>query len=54
MWYRYSTMKEVLEYISRELSFTKELHFEASRELAREKIAFTQAAIEQFNADCAG
>lgn len=48
VWYHYSTMKEVLDYISRELSFTKELHFEASRDLAREKIAFTQAAIEQF------
>ncbi|HUI71238.1 MAG TPA: HD domain-containing protein [Spirochaetia bacterium] len=48
VWYHYSTMKEVLDYISRELSFTKDLHFDSSRRLAQEKIAFTQAAIEQF------
>ena len=28
VWYRYSTMNEVLDYITRELSFTEELHFE--------------------------
>lgn len=48
IWYRYSTMKEVLDYITRELSLTKSLHFDASRMLAQEKIAFTKAAIEQF------
>ncbi len=48
VWYHYSTMKEVLDYITRELSFTKDLHFEASRELAGAKIAFTKSAIEQF------
>jgi len=48
VWYHYSTMKEVLDYITRELSFTKDLHFDSSRKLAQEKIAFTQAAIEQF------
>jgi HD superfamily phosphodiesterase len=48
IWYHYSTMKEVLEYITRELSLTKSLHFDASRRLAQEKIAFTKAAIEQF------
>ncbi|MGA2761872.1 MAG: HD domain-containing protein [Spirochaetia bacterium] len=49
VWYHYSTMKELLDYVARELSFTKDLHFEASRALAREKIAFTRAAIEQFS-----
>ncbi len=48
VWYRYSTMKEVLDYITRELSFTKELHFDASRKLAQEKMDFTRMAIEQF------
>ncbi len=48
VWYRYSTMNEVLDYITRELSFTEELHFETSRKLALEKVAFTKAAIEQF------
>jgi len=48
VWYHYSTMKEVLDYITRELSFTKKLHFDTSRKLAEEKIAFTNAAIEQF------
>ncbi len=42
-------MKEILEYITRELSFTKSLHFDDSRMLAQEKIAFTKAAIEQFS-----
>ena len=48
VWYRYTTMKEILDYVTRELSFTESLHFEKSRELAKEKIAFTKAAIEQF------
>jgi HD superfamily phosphodiesterase len=48
VWYHYSTMKEVLDYVSRELSYTKDLHFEKSRRLAEEKIAFTRAAVEQF------
>ena len=48
VWYRYSTMKEISDYVSRELSFTKDLHFEKARELAKDKIAFTRAAIEQF------
>ena len=42
-------MKEVLDYITRELSFTEKLHFETSRKLALEKMAFTRAAIEQFS-----
>jgi len=46
-------MKEILEYVSRELSFTDKFHFEKSRELAREKIAFTKAAIVQFSKELA-
>jgi hypothetical protein len=43
------TMQEILQYIARELSFTEKFHFAKSRELAREKIAFTRAAIDQFS-----
>ncbi len=48
IWYHYKTMKEILDYISRELSFTEKLHFEKSRQLADEKIAFTRTAIAQL------
>jgi len=48
VWYHYSTMKELLDYVARELSLTQNLHFETSRKLAQEKIAFTKTAIEQF------
>jgi HD superfamily phosphodiesterase len=48
LWYNMKTMQEILQYISRELSFTEKLHFERSRDMAREKIAFTKAAIDQF------
>ena len=47
-WHHYTTMKEILEYIARELSHTEKLHFAKSRELAKEKVAFTKAAIAQF------
>jgi uncharacterized protein len=49
LWYHYKTMPEIMEYIQRELSHTEMFHFPKSRELAREKIAFTKAAIEQFS-----
>jgi uncharacterized protein len=49
IWYNMKTMQEILQYIARELSFTEKLHFDKSRELARDKIAFTQSAIEQFS-----
>jgi len=49
IWYNMKTMQEILQYVSRELSFTEKFHFEKSRELAREKIAFTRAAIDQFS-----
>jgi uncharacterized protein len=48
IWYNMKTMQEILRYVARELSFTQKLHFEKSRELAKDKIAFTKAAIEQF------
>ncbi len=48
VWYHYSTMKELLDYVTRELALTESLHFDTSRALAREKIAFSKAAIEQF------
>jgi hypothetical protein len=46
-------MKEILDYISRELSFTEKFNFEKSRELAKEKIAFTRNAIAQFSKELA-
>lgn len=48
LWYHYRTMPEIVAYLRRELSHTDRLHFPRSRELAREKIAFTTAALEQF------
>jgi HD superfamily phosphodiesterase len=48
LWYNMKTMQEILQYVSRELTFTEKLHFDKSREMAREKIAFTKAAIDQF------
>jgi uncharacterized protein len=48
-WYRYKTMEEIRAYIERELSYTDRFHFEKSREIAREKIAFTKSAVEQFS-----
>jgi HD superfamily phosphodiesterase len=47
LWYNMKTMQEILGYVSRELSFTERFHFDRSREMAKEKIAFTKAAIEQ-------
>ena len=49
LWYNMKTMQEILSYVARELSFTEKFHFEKSRELARDKIAFTRAAIDQFS-----
>ena len=48
LWYHFKTMPEILEYIQRELSHTERFNFPKSRELARGKIAFSKAAIEQF------
>jgi uncharacterized protein len=48
LWYRYRTMPEVVAYLRTELSHTDRFHFPQSRELAREKISFTRAALEQF------
>jgi hypothetical protein len=42
-------MEEIHQYIARELSFTEKFHFDKSREMAKEKIAFTRAAIEQMS-----
>jgi len=49
IWYNMKTMQEILQYVARELSFTEKFHFEKSRELAAEKIAFTRSAIDQFS-----
>ncbi len=49
IWYNMKTMQEIHQYIARELSFTEKFHFDKSRELARDKIAFTRAAIDQFS-----
>jgi len=49
LWYNMKTMQEILQYISRELSFTEKFHFDKSRELARDKIQFTRSAIDQFS-----
>jgi len=49
LWYNMKTMQEILQYISRELSFTEKFHFERSRELALDKISFTRSAIDQFS-----
>jgi HD superfamily phosphodiesterase len=48
IWHHLKTMQEVLDYVKRELSFTEKFNFPKSRELAREKIEFTKAAVEQF------
>jgi uncharacterized protein len=48
LWYHYKTMPEIVDYLRRELSQTDRLNFPKSRELAKEKIAFTKAALEQF------
>jgi uncharacterized protein len=53
IWHHFKTMKEILDYISRELSFTEKFNFEKSRELAKEKIAFTRNAIAQFSKELA-
>ena len=42
-------MQEILQYVSRELSYTEKFHFDKSRELAKDKIIFTRAAIDQFS-----
>ncbi|MCX7031643.1 MAG: hypothetical protein NTU62_16190, partial [Spirochaetes bacterium] len=48
IWYHYKTMPEIVEYLRRELSHTDRFNFPRSRELAKEKIAFTRSALEQF------
>jgi HD superfamily phosphodiesterase len=48
IWYNMKTMQEIMQYVARELSFTEKFHFEKSKELAKDKIAFTRAAIDQF------
>jgi uncharacterized protein len=48
VWYNMKTMQEILQYISRELSFTEKLHFDKSREMALEKISFTKTAIDRL------
>lgn len=48
LWYHYKTMPEIVEYLRRELSHTERFHFPRSRELAKDKIAFTRSALEQF------
>jgi uncharacterized protein len=48
LWHHYKTMPEIVEYLRRELALTGQFHFPRSRELANEKIAFTKAALEQF------
>lgn len=48
IWYHFKTMQDILEYFRRELAHTTKLHFPRSRDLAKEKIAFSQAVIDQF------
>ncbi len=48
IWYHFKTMQEILDYVKRELSFTEKFHFDKSRQLSRDKIEFTKAAVEQF------
>ena len=48
IWYHYKLMPEILAYIKRELSFAERLHFERSKEIAKERVSFTAAAVEQF------
>lgn len=48
LWHHYKTMPEIVDYLRRELSHTDRLHFPRSREMAKEKISFTRAALEQF------
>jgi uncharacterized protein len=48
LWYHYKTMPEIVQYLQRELSQTDRLNFPRSRQMAKEKIAFTRAALEQF------
>ena len=48
LWYHFKTMPEIVDYLRRELSHTDRFNFPRSRELAVEKIAFTRAALEQF------
>jgi hypothetical protein len=48
IWYHYKTMPEIVEYLRRELSHTDRFNFPRSRELAKEKIAFTRSALQQF------
>ncbi len=49
IWHHYKTMQEVAGYVASKLADTERFHFPKSRELAKEKIAFTRAALEQFD-----
>jgi len=49
IWHHYKTMQEVAGYVASKLADTDRFHFPKSRELAEEKIAFTRAALEQFD-----
>jgi len=48
LWHHFKTMPEIVGYLRRELAETDRFHFPQSRELAKQKIAFTKAALEQF------
>lgn len=48
VWFHYATMGELLDYLRRQLALAGRLHFPRSRELANGKIAFSRAALEQF------
>jgi len=49
IWYNMKTMQEILQYVSRELTFTEKFHFDTSRQLAKDKITFTRMAIDHFS-----
>ena len=48
IWYHFKTMHEIVDYFRRELAHTAKLHFPRTRDLAKEKIAFTQVVLDQF------
>jgi HD superfamily phosphodiesterase len=48
IWYNMKTMQEILQFVSRELSFTEKLHFDKSRQMAQEKVDFTKTAIDRL------
>ncbi len=48
IWYHYKSMQEIMTYVKRELSFTDRLHFEKSREIAKDRIVFTKDAVARM------